>query len=725
MFGPDDLAKAIMSPIIGRGIGFLVSSHKKRRSIEEAGRSISFEIAQNMPESVQLWLEDLDNISILYELAFKDGRTSEYKVEFSLLKEELLSNPELVELYGSESESMVITLLRRIIRIYRTTRTKHEDLGVQAVSAQIAEAAEDIETQIDESANDFAMIINNLVYPQPSGLLFHYRNEEIEYFKRERETGYLDSFLDDPRGFCVGIITGRAGVGKSKFVYHYALDWGVDGRWKIVFLRNRADIQTISALSLWDYPKDLLIVFDYVGEYSTALGEWITQLSNRTFQHKLRIIILEREGAARSQQLDSSTALSYPLWFDRMLSDRSKRVDIVNRYFYRWLILDSIFLELEYFSRDELSQIIENYAAAKGRTLEPEQVLSILTYCDSIEKTSEGETGKGIRPLILLLVTEALLSYKDFSQWNMPGLLKQIITRYEEYWLHTLADDDTSVFGALKQLLLYATATGGWDISDPLPAYFNKFQNSLKEKYPNKQVYLEILRELNEKHTLDDKLSPLEPDLIGEFFVLQALTEMHDSNRANSISALLGSTGYYEFLSRALMNYAGQGLFQSLFTDGMLELLPDNQPVEQLLNMAVLLVQLSYYQDADGAEASVGRLEALLADEAYRGDREIALCFAQGLVNLSYEQDADGAEASVGRLEALLADEAYRGDRKIALRFAQGLFNLSYKQDADGAEASVGKLEALLADEAYRGDQKIAQLYEFGLGLLRSKSPVA
>jgi hypothetical protein len=296
-----------------------------------------------MPESVQLWLEDPNNISMLYKLAFTDGRTSEYKVEFSLLKEELLKNPELVELYASESESMIHTLLRTIIHFYRTTRTKHEDLGVRALAAQITEAAEDIDTHIDESANDFAMIINNLVFPQPSGLLFHYRNEEIEYFKRERETGYLDSFLDDSRGFCVGIITGRAGAGKSKFVYHYALDRGVNSRWKIVFLRNRADIQTLSGLSLWDYPKDLLIVFDYVGEYSTALGEWITQLSSRTSTHKLRIIILEREGAARSQQLDLSTTLSYPLWFDRMLSDRSKRADIIDRCFYQWLNLDSIF----------------------------------------------------------------------------------------------------------------------------------------------------------------------------------------------------------------------------------------------------------------------------------------------------------------------------------------------------------------------------------------------
>lgn len=228
-------------------------------------------------------------------------------------------------------------------------------------------------------------------------------------------------------------------------------------------------------------------------------------------------------------------------------------------------------------------------------------------------------------------MTEALLSYEDFTQWNMPGLLKQIITRYEEYWLHTLADDDAIVSGALKQLLLYATATGRWDISDPLPAYFSEYQNSLQVKYPNKQDYTEILRELNEKHALDDKLSPLEPDLIGEFFVLQALTEMHDSNRANTISALLGNTGYYEFLSRALMNYAGQSLYQSLFADGMLELLPDNQTLEQPLNRAVLLVQLSYYQDADGAEVSVGRLEALLADEAYRSDREIAQLYELGL----------------------------------------------------------------------------------------------
>lgn len=64
----------------------------------------------------------------------------------------------------------------------------------------------------------------------------------------------------------------------------------------------------------------------------------------------------------------------------------------------------------------------------------------------------------------------------------------------------------------MERLLVYATATGGWRINDPLPGYLQKDIASVKEFCAKRDKLDQLFRSVNEKFEWDGILSPLEPD---------------------------------------------------------------------------------------------------------------------------------------------------------------------------------------------------------------------
>jgi chromosome segregation ATPase len=75
--------------------------------------------------------------------------------------------------------------------------------------------------QTVEYKDSFAEMIDDMSPRAPNKMDFHYLNPLIGFYGRSEESKQINAFLKDERPLCFSVITGPAGAGKSKFVYHY------------------------------------------------------------------------------------------------------------------------------------------------------------------------------------------------------------------------------------------------------------------------------------------------------------------------------------------------------------------------------------------------------------------------------------------------------------------------------------------------------------------------
>ena len=267
-----------------------------------------------------------------------------------------------------------------------------------------------------------------------------------------------------------------------------------------------------------------------------------------------------------------------------------------------------------------------------------------------------------------------------------------VIKKYSEHWKKVSCRNDEKIFSALSEMLMFSTATGAWEPENKAPGLF---ENSSSVLCSLDSADLEqLISEVNEEKRFEGKLKPLEPDLIGEYYVLDYWTKKkYNREYLEKIFCTLWEypLNFAQFLNRCVQNYMKQGLFQYLFQNGMKRLMPLENDGFEILLFSMLLVNLIVEQTEEEAIESVSRLEELSGK--YEGNEEIALAYANGLFNLSCDQEEAGAKESVSRLEELSGK--YEGNEEIALAYAKGLFILSCNQDESKRRTSLKRLDEL------------------------------
>src|SRR5699024_11123545 len=116
----------------------------------------------------------------------------------------------------------------------------------------------------------------------------------------------------------------------------------------------------------------------------------------------------------------------------------------------------------------------------------------------------------------------------------------------------------------------------------------------------------------NEAELYDGKLHPLEPDLIGEFYVLDYWRrKIYDTEYLKKLNHVLWETPseFEIFLNRCIENYGTTKRFQYIFKDGMNILQPENKNELSLWVFAMLLVNLFNKQSLEEGIDTIGRLE--------------------------------------------------------------------------------------------------------------------
>ena len=261
-------------------------------------------------------------------------------------------------------------------------------------------------------------------------------------------------------------------------------------------------------------------------------------------------------------------------------------------------------------------------------------------------------------PLIIILLTDAVVCGHDVGHITINELIENSINTNKRYWRETICQNDDSLYSSIEKMLVYATATGGWDLKS-INEPFKSDSNKLLENY-NKDELDSIISGLMEYSTYDKELKPIEPDIIGEYFVLEHLNNNLHWKHHEKIKLLWEKKKQFlNFITRCSYSFLGDYKFYQLI-NGELSLL--NLKYAPLESLSIYL-NIINKQPLDIAKTTIQNLEKMSNNNS--NNHEVVQVYVDCLFNLMFKQDAVSAADTIERLRRLAEDPRYAGNQDI------------------------------------------------------------
>ena len=368
---------------------------------------------------------------------------------------------------------------------------------------------------------------------------FVYRAENIRFFGREAEQQALEQFCADERPVLWWTVSGAGGAGKSRLAYEFRKAQSQKG-WATVSLRQKEyDLLSSQYGSGW-IERNTLFIADYVQGHMDQIGSWISDLEQSCLPGKVRVLLLERDGTCAE---DSP-------WMGGLKKSVS-RGDLFQQDCYK-----KTWLHLEPMPEDILRQIMAEFCEnVKNQRLSQQDLDTLYDALLEVDPTLR-------RPLFALFVADASIDQGSPKKWDADTTMDWIYEGECRLIRESLRDSrELSDPGSLEDdvLKLYCAATVYRELSlDGLkqlcPTVWENFRSLLPGRREDKAK--KLLREIG---LMDNsgQLLPMEPDLLGEYFVLRQLEEL-DPADSPVPGELVGNFHIYEvlfFFLRSLIDY--------------------------------------------------------------------------------------------------------------------------------------------------------------------------
>ncbi|MDR3516458.1 MAG: hypothetical protein P4M00_11610, partial [Azospirillaceae bacterium] len=426
---------------------------------------------------------------------------------------------------------------------------------------------------------------------------------------RDAEMAQLAGFRDRSEPFLWWLVAGAGGTGKSRLALEFCSEsatpcppdsrrspsWWArifgrkpseptpEPRWHCGFLplseaQKDTDAPRLTRLAepwkLWQPDRPTLIVIDYVVQRPRFTGQLVHALAQRSdLAHPVRLLLLERDAKGSWQQ-----DFRAPDQITQSSVDATRHAEA---------------LELRAPGDDALWSIIHTMSG--DRATDRTEALTQLREIDS--KT---------RPLFAAFLGDAMGHDRPPRHWDRDALFDDVIRRYRDhFWT------PAGVTDADESLLCLATLTSG--------AFSSWLQNP-EPRPPAFPVPLPAInRDLERRYQamtgapvteIDDPdnpilFPPLQPDLLGEFFVLRHLTTETGATWRSSLRAWLNASwsldpgGTAVFLDRLGADFADDKHIPAFFE------MPPSQALPVRHFWAMLIVNRGFRlgQLGRGAEA--------------------------------------------------------------------------------------------------------------------------
>ena len=564
-----------------------------------------------------------------------------------------------------------------------------------------------------------------------------------EYFAftgRQAEMQALEDFCNAEENTLWWAVTGPGGMGKSRLVYECCKKMEQQNWNTAWFEATPSNGRSIQELPTWTPPvHQTLVVLDDVQAHMEIVKAWMDQISRGYRSSKLRILLLEREG----KDLEDAS------WMD---------LDEYNDTLDTWCH-DETFLSLQAMTDADLMAIMDNYAAADGKTLNAQLLLKTLERVDPKLK----------RPMYAIAIADARCSGSDPTSWNKEKVLDMLVDRELKFHFNRIKGMgdiklSKSLRAEVEELLAHTCIQGFIKIEEIDTSKYKQLAKVMDKLNMEPQEFFQRMGVLSTVHLTvyesDENGHPLSdpseestaevitmscPDLVKEHLVLDLALEkkrmelLFPAEWENHPGQLL-------FLRRLLADHHEQLKQQDAYwgnffkgtpktgfpaelygnilwgvtafcperrraaSDRLEALYKDCDKYQQIgISFAHGLFNLTVDPPVEERCHTVQRLEEL--HQSHLDCEEIAIVFAKGLVNLSADQPMAERQQTVQRLDKL--HQTYSDCERIATQFANGLVNLMIVQLGEERRSTVERLEALY--QSHSDNQEIVIWFAKGL----------
>ena len=345
---------------------------------------------------------------------------------------------------------------------------------------EVEDLTKELRTLILEQQNPQPDLVLPL-FPVTKATRMHFASRSIPFLGRGFEFNELMAFLKDERQFSWWLLMGVGGLGKSRLALEFCLRFG--NAWRMGFLPN---ISRHFDWSSWQPEEPTLIVVDYASLRGEEVREILLSLWFRSDSLNLPVRVLLIERTLEKGQLNRLFGITRA----------------TQEYHAIELSQFNEPLELAAMDSNGLLELMCNISPklANQSQSNKNEVIAKLTEIDPLK-----------RPLFAAISADAIESGRDLRSWDREQLLQDLLGRErQKLWANAGVDERD------ENLLALATMMQGAELNivrnPPKGINLPTPQKALKDRYESMCG-----------RRLDKVFHPLEPDIVGEFFVLEHL----------------------------------------------------------------------------------------------------------------------------------------------------------------------------------------------------------
>jgi hypothetical protein len=355
-----------------------------------------------------------------------------------------------------------------------------------------------------------------------------------ELYGRNDEITLLHQFVGDLSlcgpifNFRWMLLTGDGGTGKTRLAYDFTQKKLNSAIWDAGRLSIK-DLQSASNIAKWRPQKPTFIVIDYVASQPKETGNLLRNFASQAkhYDFPVRVLLLERKADEN--------------WLNQMIPPNGDDIMILNHVFGHE---DKNGFPIPPVDETAIIQMMRGRFIKDGKTPPDDE-----TLLSAAKKVDTRPNDSGLpRPLFALATADALMAEADEdSQSNTEQIVVQLtqedvlegMLKREEYmhW-RPAAKDEKGVLQRYKLALALATLQQEVldfnDLASKEADYGATLARYLPDPPPDENTHLILA--LSGTGTF---LPPLEPDIMGEYFLAKTLMEDIPKHRHTFLNAVL------------------------------------------------------------------------------------------------------------------------------------------------------------------------------------------
>jgi tetratricopeptide (TPR) repeat protein len=480
--------------------------------------------------------------------------------------------------------------------------------------------------------------------PAVSWLAFSAR--ATKFVGRDNEKAAIEKFLSSQQKFSWWVVTGAAGTGKSRL----ALECCRQNRpaWSTGFLSKTEHFDNWSRFRP---TRPTLMVMDYVASRAEEAGSILLQLSRSStrFPFPVRVLLLER---------DKGT------WWSEVVRDGSQAesAEICTHLF------DDEILQLQGLTPNELMALAKNICQSVGKPFTQATEREFKRRINALD-------GLG-RPLFAMMAAP-FLALGTADTGASTSLLDKVLNK--ESGRRRALVSDSEKFPALENLILLATLVGGLV---PVNGRFD-FLNETGAKGMLPDVSLmdfQLYCDLVSAPSNETSLAGLQPDILGERFVLNRIAGLHPLDqsfrRLLLVAWAVQDADLCDFIVRATSDFPDDASLSTLCD------LPLDSPETRVRwgRLVAELVRVTVKSDSAFSQSLIAKLRKL--SDSFASEQSLrAECARAELYLGNIFMFIDGNEkAALAQFEATMARAGAGSDMEASAINNRGIIHSKKKE---------------------------------------------